>query len=107
MAALAWADILSPNTMRNLAANPRVEAVLVDPLLRRGFRFKGIAQPSSDPEVLRLVSTGLGAEYPVRGAVVLHLHQAVPVRSPVYAFTQLSEDEIVRQWRTVYGWPAA
>jgi predicted pyridoxine 5'-phosphate oxidase superfamily flavin-nucleotide-binding protein len=104
---LAWADILSPNTMRNLAVNPRVEVVLVDPLLRRGFRFRGTAQASSDEAIVRLVATGLGAEFPVRGAVVLQVHKALPVRSPVYAFTQQTEEEIVRQWRTHYGWPAA
>lgn len=104
---LAWADILSPNTMRNLAANPRVEVVLVDPLLRRGFRFRGIAHASSDEAIVRLVAAGLGAEYPVRGAVVLEVHKALPVRSPVYAFTQQSEKEIVRQWRANYGWPDA
>lgn len=103
---LAWADILSPNTMRNLAVNPRVEVVLVDPLLRRGFRFRGTAQASTDETVVRLVASGLGAEYPVRGAVVLQVQQALPVRSPVYAFTRQTEEEIVQHWRTNYGWPA-
>jgi len=38
---LAFADIRSPNTMKNLETNPNLEINVVDPLLRKGFRFKG------------------------------------------------------------------
>ena len=38
---LAFADIMSPQTMRNLAVNPHIEVNMVDPFLRRGYRFKG------------------------------------------------------------------
>ncbi|MDH3825699.1 MAG: pyridoxamine 5'-phosphate oxidase family protein, partial [Nitrosopumilus sp.] len=38
---LAFADIRSPNTVKNLEKNPNLEINVVDPLLRKGFRFKG------------------------------------------------------------------
>ena len=37
---IAFADIRSPNTMKNLESNPNVEINVVDPLLRKGFRIK-------------------------------------------------------------------
>src|SRR5690348_10913697 len=38
---LAFADILSPKTVRNLAEHPSVEINVVDPFVRKGYRFKG------------------------------------------------------------------
>ena len=48
---VVFADIASPGTMRNLRSNPFIEINLVDPFLRRGFRFKGRAEVyESGPE---------------------------------------------------------
>ena len=38
---LAFADIRSPQTVRNLLQNPWAEVNVVDPVARRGYRFKG------------------------------------------------------------------
>lgn len=40
---LVFAEIRSPNTMRNLAADPRVEVNMVDVFSRKGARFRGTA----------------------------------------------------------------
>src|SRR5271155_4621338 len=40
---LIFADICSPGTIANLAANPATEINVVDPLVRKGYRFKGTA----------------------------------------------------------------
>jgi len=40
---LVFANIRSPGTIANLRANPGVEVNVVDPFLRKGYRFKGIA----------------------------------------------------------------
>src|SRR6478609_9121502 len=40
---LIFADIASPNTMANLAHNAAVELNVVDPVVRKGYRFKGNA----------------------------------------------------------------
>src|SRR5271156_5457308 len=40
---LVFADICSPRTIANLRANPAVEIDVVDPLTRKGYRFKGVA----------------------------------------------------------------
>ncbi len=38
---LAFADIRSPQTIENLKKNPSIEINVVDPIHRKGFRFKG------------------------------------------------------------------
>src|SRR4029077_4789720 len=38
---LAFADIRSPQSVQNIQNNPSVEVNVVDPLVRKGYRFKG------------------------------------------------------------------
>ena len=40
---LMFADIASPGTVENLASNPDVEINVVDPIVRKGYRFEGHA----------------------------------------------------------------
>ena len=41
---LAFADIRSPDTMKNLQDNPNVEINVIDPLLRKGYLFQGVTK---------------------------------------------------------------
>src|SRR3954454_11615783 len=38
---LMFADIRSPHSVQNIEQNPCVEVNVVDPLVRKGYRFKG------------------------------------------------------------------
>ena len=38
---LMFADIASPQTVENLRLDPRVEINVVDPIVRKGYRFRG------------------------------------------------------------------
>jgi Pyridoxamine 5'-phosphate oxidase len=40
---LVFADLRSPRTVANLRRNPNVEVNVVDPVARKGYRFKGAA----------------------------------------------------------------
>ena len=40
---LIFANIRSPGTIRNLRHNASIELNVVDPFVRKGYRFKGIA----------------------------------------------------------------
>src|SRR6202008_5015674 len=40
---LVFANIRSPGTMANLRLNPSVAINIVDPFVRKGYRFKGVA----------------------------------------------------------------
>ena len=50
---LAFADIMSPGTMRNLRSNPYIEVNMVHPFLRRGYRFKGRCEIFTEGRDLR------------------------------------------------------
>src|SRR3954471_21489594 len=80
---LAFADIMSPATMRNLRSNPNIEVNMVDPFLRRGYRFKGVCEVHSAGEVFDLVANELwnreGRQYPVNAVVRIKVEQALPV----------------------------
>ncbi|MGQ0650939.1 MAG: pyridoxamine 5'-phosphate oxidase family protein [Betaproteobacteria bacterium] len=105
---LAFADIMSPVTMRNLRANPHIEVNLVDPFLRRGYRFKGRCEIHNEGEVFDSVANELwqreGHQYPVNAVVRITVEQALPVRSPAYVFNKGVKDEDVRKiWLERYG----
>src|SRR5207247_7672614 len=40
---IAFGEIRSPGTIRNLRANSRIEVNFVDPFVRKGYRFAGSA----------------------------------------------------------------
>ena len=40
---IAFGEIRSPGTIRNLKANPRIEVNFVDAFVRKGYRFSGMA----------------------------------------------------------------
>lgn len=98
---LIFADIRSPRTIANLRANPTVEINVVDPFLRKGYRFKGTATVVTEGEILR---AGLefyqrrGVTNPIRGVVLIHVERALPLTSPAYD-QGASEDEVRSRWR--------
>jgi predicted pyridoxine 5'-phosphate oxidase superfamily flavin-nucleotide-binding protein len=44
---LMFADLASPQTVKNLRTNPSIEINVVDQVIRKGFRFKGRASWST------------------------------------------------------------
>jgi uncharacterized protein len=59
---LMFADIRSPQSVRNIEYNPSVEVNVVDPLVRKGYRFNGrglsIARMRSFSACARCTGTG-------------------------------------------------
>jgi uncharacterized protein len=105
---LAFADIMSPATIRNLKSNPYIEVNMVDPFLRRGYRFKGVAAIVTEGETFDLVANELwereGRQYPVNAVVHITVQIALPVRSPAYVFNKGVKEENVRKiWLERYG----
>jgi hypothetical protein len=105
---LAFIDIMSPQTMRNLETNPYVEINMVDPFLRRGYRFKGKVEVfTSGPvydEVANELWTREGKQYPANAVVRVAVDTALPVRSPAYVFNKGVEESVVREmWMKRYG----
>ena len=106
---LAFADIASPNTMRNLKQNPYIEINMVDPFLRRGYRFKGVAEIiEAGDDVYKLVAEELwtreGPQYPVNAVVKIQVDEALAVLSPAYMFNEgVKEGDVKRVWVERYG----
>lgn len=94
---LLFADIRSPATVRNLRVNPGIEINVVDATLRKGYRFKGVAEVFDEgPRFDGLVSF-LGAASPVRHAVLVRVARAATLVSPAYD-TGRSEADVAAGW---------
>jgi uncharacterized protein len=105
---LAFADIMSPGTMRNLRSNPFIEVNMVHPFLRRGYRFKGRCEIFTEGETFDLVANELwgreGRQYPVNAVVRITVEAALPVRSPAYVFNKgVKEEDVRKVWLERYG----
>jgi predicted pyridoxine 5'-phosphate oxidase superfamily flavin-nucleotide-binding protein len=101
---LGFADLASPGTIENLRHNPFIELNVVDPFIRRGFRFKGQAEVVKDPDAHALIAKTLGPDYPFEKVVKIRVESAAAVYSPVYTLTQVSESEVKQSWCERYGY---
>jgi uncharacterized protein len=87
---LMFADIRSPGTVANLRSNPNIEVNVVDPLVRKGYRFKGqaeVLEKGTDFERLLAVFASRGmpdAPRRIRAIVVARISLARPLISPGY-----------------------
>jgi predicted pyridoxine 5'-phosphate oxidase superfamily flavin-nucleotide-binding protein len=98
---LMFADIRSPGTIKNLRARPAVEVNVVDPIGRKGYRFRGTATVvDGGAELARLVALyqRRGLENPINAVVVIRVERAEPVISPAYD-QGLTEAEVRERWR--------
>ncbi len=107
---LIFADLASPRTVANVRRHPFVEVNVVDPFVRKGFRFRGTATVvNSGAEWERSLDLfeKMGvyrARERVHAAVVIRVEQALPLLSPTYlaGAPRLSEAEVRRRWREYY-----
>ena len=102
---LVFADIKSPQTMKNLENNSAIEINVVDPLLRKGFRFKGMGKIIREgDEFTKIVSyykeNGIKSE--IMAVVIIKLDEIREVTSPLYDLG-LTEDEIKNKWQKLYS----
>ena len=100
---IAFAEIRSPATVRNLQANPRIEVNFIDPFVRKGYRFAGTARilPRGEgnfDDLLKLSGSSLAPR--VRAIIVISVAKALPLVSPVYDDGAATEDTIRRSWTT-------
>jgi predicted pyridoxine 5'-phosphate oxidase superfamily flavin-nucleotide-binding protein len=86
--------------VRNLLANPAVEINVVDPVVRKGYRFKGRARilvsgPTFD--ALAAAYHARGVENDFEHMVIVQVERALPIASPAYD-TGATESEVRRVW---------
>lgn len=104
---LMFADIASPGTVANLTGSAFVELNVVDPIRRKGYRFKGKGEVHRTGDVFERgleVLEQRGYTTPrerIRCVVVITVDEAAPLVSPVYA-TGAQEAAVVASWLEHY-----
>lgn len=103
---LVFADIRSPRTVSNLRTNPSVEINVVDPIIRKGYRFKGTAEILTEGTLFAQALDFYKREVKdvqarVKSIVIVKVERASALISPAYE-TGLSESEITEKWRQYY-----
>jgi len=106
---LVFANIRSPGTLANLRQNANVEVNVVDPFVRKGYRFKGIASVlDSGPLYDQVIAfyKERGGVSVIREVVMVRVQRAQPIDSPAYDLG-LTEAEVrarwERHWQAVHG----
>lgn len=98
---LIFADIRSPQTVANLRLNPWVEVNVIDPVARKGFRFKGTAEVVDGGERFAEMVDSYrrrGVTSHIKAVVLIKVERAAPLISPIYD-SGLTEEEVRKRWR--------
>ena len=98
---LFFADVRSPQTVANIRRGSLVEVNIVDPLVRKGYRFKGVATVlESGPLYDRAIAfyRQRGSQVAaIREIVLVRVQTAQPIDSPAYDLG-LTEEEVRTRW---------
>lgn len=110
---LVFADIRSPGTIANIKKNPAVEVNVVDPFVRKGYRFKGVGQLIVNgplfEEIMRFYrsrwvdTVRSKAEPSIRGFVLVKVEKALPLISPAYDDASSDEQSIRMSWISYFA----
>ena len=98
---LVFTDIRSPQSVQNIQNNPSVEVNVVDPLVRKGYRFKGSGVVHRSDELFQrgcqmYRDTGLIME--IQAIVLIRVERALPLISPAYD-RGATEEQVKDRWR--------
>jgi uncharacterized protein len=98
---LMFADIRSPQSVENIERNGAVEVNVVDPLVRKGYRFKGQGSVHRSDAVFRRacrIYRDAGVTSDIRAVVVIRIDRALPLLSPAYDRGD-TEVQVRNRWR--------
>tara|TARA_Y100000310_G_scaffold71625_1_gene67507 strand:- start:56 stop:496 length:441 start_codon:yes stop_codon:yes gene_type:complete len=101
---LAFANIRSPQTIRNLQSNSSVEINVVDPFTRKGYRFKGTAKIILTGKKFDKVLShykSLGVTSSIKSIVIVKVKKVNEVTSPLYDLG-FTEEELKTRWKKHY-----
>lgn len=105
---IIFADIRSPGTVANVQQRPVVEINVVDPVTRKGYRFKGRAVVYKDGPIFDQALAfyrSRGTISPIQHIVLVKVERALPLISPAYDQGK-TEDEVretwLRYWEMLY-----
>ena len=97
---LIFADIRSPGTVENLRWNPTIEVNVVDPISRKGTRFKGTGMVLTEgdlfDEALEFYRER-GVVNEIRAVVLVEVERVLSLTSPAYDLGA-TEEEVRERW---------
>jgi len=102
---LIFTGIRSEHTLSNLEKNPLVDINVVNPIKRKGYRFKGTATILSEGKEFESILNqfrDLGIKSEVKAIVLVKVNSAELITSPLYDLG-LSEEEIESEWKQRYS----
>ena len=106
---LCFAEIRSPQTVANIRRGSAVEVNVIDPFVRKGYRFKGPAmvyEPGTAlyGEALDLLrQSGSSLADRVRAIVVIEVREARPLVSPAYDDGSTTEADVISTHRARFA----
>jgi uncharacterized protein len=106
---LFFADICSPQTTANIRAGSLIEVNVVDPFVRKGYRFKGRAvvhEPGSlgfIEGIDRMRAAGSKLTERVQAIVVIEVQHAAALVSPAYDDGASTEADMLRAHRARFA----
>jgi uncharacterized protein len=106
---LFFADICSPQTIANIRAGSLIEVNVVDPFVRKGYRFKGpavIHEPGSAvfaEGVERMRADGSKLTGRVQAIVMIEVRDAAPLVSPAYDDGVTTESDMLETQRARFA----
>ena len=101
---LVFADIRSLQSVQNIEHHPSVEINVVDPLVRKGYRFKGRGFVHRSDEVFQRgcqMYREMGLTSEIRAVVLIRVDRALPLISPAYDRGE-TEEQVKARWRTYW-----
>jgi uncharacterized protein len=106
-----FADIRSPQTLANIRRGSLVEVNVVDPLVRKGYRFKGPGEvhgPGTSryaEGIERLREAGSTLADRVKAIVIIEVREARGVVSPAYDDGTVTEADLIGTFRARFASP--
>jgi predicted pyridoxine 5'-phosphate oxidase superfamily flavin-nucleotide-binding protein len=106
---LFFAHVRSPQTVANIRHGSLVEVNVVDPFVRKGYRFKGPATVhvcgtrTCDEGLARMREAGSTLVGRVKAIVLIEVLEARAVVSPAYDSDAVTEADMVRTFRARFA----
>jgi len=99
---LVVGEVKSPQTLQNLRHQPVAEINVVDPFVRKGFRFKGPCEIQESGERFEMLLDhikSMGACSIPNAVIVMRVERAAALISPIYQ-SGIEESVVSAQWRS-------
>ena len=103
-------NILSPQTIKNIKANPQVCISFIDIFVQKGFKLKGIAtfvtpsHPRFDAMAAPLTLIG-GPKFPIKSLIAIEIQEVHPIIAPSYLLfpEETTEASQIESAKRTYG----